>query len=57
MVATKDENKARRSKDNNKVEDMISGILVVIAATALAVWINDTFDIGGDYVEMTPDAN
>ena len=35
----------------------LEGFVVITIATALAVWINDTFDIGGDYVEMTPDAS
>lgn len=34
----------------------LEGLLVVVLATALTIWINDTFDIGGDYVEITPEA-
>jgi len=34
----------------------LEGLFIVAVATALSVWINDTFDIGGDYVEMTPEA-
>ncbi len=34
----------------------IEGLFIVAVATALSVWINDKFDIGGDYVEITPEA-
>lgn len=32
----------------------LEGLVIIALATALAVWVNDTFDIGGDYVEMSP---
>jgi hypothetical protein len=35
----------------------IEGLVIISLATALAVWINDKFDVGGDYVEMTPENN
>ncbi len=30
----------------------IEGLFVISIATALTVWINDKFDIGGDYIEV-----
>jgi len=33
----------------------LEGLVIIAVATALAVWVNDTFDIGGDYIE-TPAA-
>jgi hypothetical protein len=33
----------------------IEGLFIIAVATALSVWVNDTFDIGGDYVEITPE--
>lgn len=34
----------------------LEGLFIIAVATALSVWINDTFDVGGDYVEMTPES-
>lgn len=31
---------------------ILEGFFVVIIATAVTVWINDTFDIGGDYIDL-----
>jgi hypothetical protein len=39
-----------------RVMGYIEGLFIVAVATALSVWINDKFDIGGDYVEITPEA-
>lgn len=34
----------------------IEGLFIVAVATALSVWVNDTFDVGGDYVEMAAES-
>ena len=36
----------------NPMTGIIEGLFVISIATALTVWINDKFDIGGDYIEI-----
>ncbi|MDZ4837767.1 MAG: hypothetical protein SGJ27_28620 [Candidatus Melainabacteria bacterium] len=31
---------------------LLEGFFVVIVATAVTVWVNDNFEIGGDYIEL-----